>query len=353
MDYGRIISRAWKITWRYRALWILGIFAGISGCQASGGSSGHGSGDFSLPDGSTVSRDWSGDLGSVARHAEQWLPLLVAGIGLLVILGIVWMVLHVAARGGLVVGANAAEEDRRLSLGTLWGSGFGRFWPLVGVDLLLRFPVFVAGLVLLVAIVVPILGLVAGGGQPDSAMVVPVCGSLAIGLPALFVFAAVLDMLHPLAERYVVLGVQGPLQATGNAWRFFRARFKHTFLMWLLSGALNLAVEFIVAAVVVALVLVFAVPAGMTALSSMYGVAWGLAGIGILLLIVVLVLFSGVWGTFSSALWTMFFRDVTGMSAPAAQAPVEPQPAVTPLSEAPLPSGPPIAPPPSAPMSGD
>ena len=33
MDFGAIIKRSWQITWRYKALWVLGIFAGVSGCQ--------------------------------------------------------------------------------------------------------------------------------------------------------------------------------------------------------------------------------------------------------------------------------------------------------------------------------
>lgn len=31
MEYGSIIKRAWKITWTYRYLWVLGLFAGITG----------------------------------------------------------------------------------------------------------------------------------------------------------------------------------------------------------------------------------------------------------------------------------------------------------------------------------
>ena len=48
MNYGDIIKRSWHITWRYKALWVLGIFAGVSGCQGGTGSnySRSGSRDF-------------------------------------------------------------------------------------------------------------------------------------------------------------------------------------------------------------------------------------------------------------------------------------------------------------------
>ena len=44
MDFGAIIKRAWQITWRYKALWVLGVFAGVSGCQSGGSGGGGGSG---------------------------------------------------------------------------------------------------------------------------------------------------------------------------------------------------------------------------------------------------------------------------------------------------------------------
>jgi hypothetical protein len=33
MNYGDIIKRSWRITWRYKALWVLGIFAGVSAAR--------------------------------------------------------------------------------------------------------------------------------------------------------------------------------------------------------------------------------------------------------------------------------------------------------------------------------
>jgi hypothetical protein len=41
MGFGDIIKRAWKITWRYRALWVLGLFAGVTGSSGGGGGGGN------------------------------------------------------------------------------------------------------------------------------------------------------------------------------------------------------------------------------------------------------------------------------------------------------------------------
>jgi hypothetical protein len=41
MNIGEVLSRAWKITWKYKVLWIFGILAG---CASGGGSGGGGNG---------------------------------------------------------------------------------------------------------------------------------------------------------------------------------------------------------------------------------------------------------------------------------------------------------------------
>src|SRR5512139_393150 len=41
MNIGEVLSRSWKITWKYKVLWIFGILAG---CASGGGSGGGGNG---------------------------------------------------------------------------------------------------------------------------------------------------------------------------------------------------------------------------------------------------------------------------------------------------------------------
>ncbi len=168
MDYGDIIKRSWRITWRYKALWVLGIFAGVSGCQASGGSggnSGGSSGNGLQQFGNEFSRF---RFERFMDRLAELIPLLVA-IGLaLMLIGLVIAVLSIAARGGLVLGTNAADEGRRATLTELWGAGFGRFWPLLGLDLLLKLPILAVVLVMMAGVGVPIFTALAGGAQPTA-----------------------------------------------------------------------------------------------------------------------------------------------------------------------------------------
>jgi hypothetical protein len=48
MDYGKILSRAWEIAWRWKVLWILGFLASLGQGRGGGNGSSY----------STSSSDW-------------------------------------------------------------------------------------------------------------------------------------------------------------------------------------------------------------------------------------------------------------------------------------------------------
>ncbi len=355
MDYGAIIKRAWHITWRYKALWVLGIFAGVSGCQGSGGSSsGGGNRGNSFGSGRGIGRG-AADLQNFLDVMQRWLPVIFVGLGVLFLLGIVWSIFRVAARGGLVVAVDSIEAGRAApTLGALWSAGFRRFWTIVGLELLLVVPLVAVVLIMLVAIFAPLMGSVVAGRQPGAEMIAPLCGSLGIGLPLLLVASLVLGVMYLIALRYVMLGNQGVFEAAGNSWRFFRVRFKDSLIMWFINAGLNIVAGIAVAVVIGIVAVGFVLP--MIPLGI--GRQWtALVGVGGLLLLVVMALsfvYNGIWGTYTSALWTIFFRDIQGMSTVAVATGSAPAGSYSPSQQpgyAPAPSAPPA--PPVAPPQGE
>lgn len=341
MDYGSIIKRSWRITWRYKALWVLGIFAGVSGCTGGGSSGGGNSGyrESSGADFNDLNRAWS--------DVQEFLPLIIGTLVLLFFVGVLWSVFSIAARGGLVTGVNAAEQGAPQPLGELWRAGFARFWSLVGLDIMLALPLMVVGLAMVVLIVVPIIGAAAAGGEPGPEMLGPVCGSLLIGLPLLLVGGFILGIMRLLAQRYVMLGGQGAIEATRNSWRFFRARLKDTAIMWLINAGLNIAASIVLAIPAVVLGIAVAVPFVAAIATQEWGALAATIPVAIVLFGLLGLAYNAVWGTYTSALWTLFFRDVSGMtvaSAPAPAAPVMPSEPASPYAPAPQP---PVAPPPA------
>lgn len=323
MKYGDIIKRAWHVTWRYKALWVLGIFAGVSGCQASGG--GGNNYNFGSDRGNRFgSTDFSRDfpaLRSLLSNVERILPVLIAVVVLTLLVAFIFAVLGIAARGGLIVGASAHEDGRRPRLKELWGTGFDRFWPLLGLTLLLRLPVFVLSVGLALAVAVPLIGGAMAGREPNWTSIAPVCGGLAIGVPILILLSFVLDLMYLIGTRYLMLGGQRAVESAGNAWRFVRARFKDTFFLWLINAGLNLVASFVMAIPIIIVGIAVGIPMVAVAAADQWAAFAGLAAVLIGLMILVSFIYSAIWGTFTSALWTYFFRDVTGMRVVGAPAP--------------------------------
>ncbi len=357
MEYGAIIKRAWEIMWRHKVLWVLGLFAGISGgCQGGGGSGG--GGDFTGGQGgSGPDFDFTG-MPDFEAFAE-WLPLIIGVVALLVFLGILWWILSFAARGGLIVGVNEIESGNPVRLGELWAAGFSRIFAQFGLSFILALPTFVIAVVMIAVAVVPLVSTLIAGNEPSAALAAPVCGSLAIGIPLLIVVGFLLDLIRLIAQRYLMIGGRRVFESIGDAWRFIRGDFKNSFLMYLINSGLNIVASIVIAIPIFLVALAVLAPTLITMRSG--DMASLFVGVGVMTLLITIIgfLYSAIWGTFTSALWTIFFRKMTGMEvavAPMPQpvVPVAPagwQPPVAPAPQAPAPPAPepPVAPQPPAP----
>jgi len=347
MGFGQIIKKAWGITWRYKALWILGLFAGLTGWGASGGSSGggansFGSGNTSTPFGSNF------DPNNALLELRNLIPVIVVVIAGLAVIGMVWGVLALAARAGLVHAVNEVEEGRTPSLGAAWSLGFSRFWSMLGLGFMLQVPMAIVGLVIASAILIPLVSAALRGGTPQVGVIIaPICGALAIGLPLLLVGSFVFGIMYVLGVRFIVLERMGAVQAAKEGYRAFRRRFKDSALMWLINWGLNIASGIVIAIPIVIVVVIAVIPAVIAGRAQEWGALVGGIGLTFLVLLVLGLFYTAIWGTFTSALWTIFYRRMTGREIIVA-APVAPAPPVA--YQAPAPAYPPMAPtPPVAP----
>jgi len=123
MDYGKVLSRAWQITWHWKVLWVLGFLAALG--------SGNGGGNFNFT---------LGGLGEEARGitapGPEWIGLVIAVIALAFLIGIALWVVSIIASGGLVAGVQQVEEEESTAFGRLSAvpgasapPASGRSWP--------------------------------------------------------------------------------------------------------------------------------------------------------------------------------------------------------------------------------
>lgn len=349
MEYSGIIKKAWRITWRYRALWWLGLFAGITGWSGGGGSTRGSTGSsasgpstpFHLP-----------TLLELRHVLVVLLPALIAFLMVLFAVGIVWWILGIAARGGLVRAVDGIEEGQPVRLGEAWSAGFRRWGGTFVLELVLKLPIVLVGLLAFMLIVVPILVPLSVGARPTVAAIPGVCGGflllLVVGLPLSFL----LGLTYVVALRHLMLDGLPALDSISAGFADVRSRFKDVALMWLINWGLNIAAGIAFAIPVVVLVLGFGFAGLFSGISALHGGSWwpviGSLGSLVVVLIALSWLFVGIWGTFTSSLWTVFFRRMTGREVVVAAA-VAPAPMPAPASAYPAPDASPPAPMPPQP----
>jgi hypothetical protein len=324
MNYSRVLSRAWEITWRWKILWILGFLAALG---SGGGGGGGGSSSYS-----SSGSEW-GEWGKTFP-AETFPPGLVAamcGLACIAILiGIAIWVVSVIARGGLIAGVNQVEETEYTSFGDAWRAGARRFWTLFGISILAAIPLIIAGIVGAIVLIVMFTSsgfAFAESGWAGAAGIATSIGCGAVFCCGMVIVSIILQQIRIYAERAAVLEDLGWIDAFSRGWQVLRANLGPTIILWLIFLALGLLFFMIILMIMAIFGLPFAAIA-----SGIESAEWLWAPIccGGLVAIIVAGLVSAIVQTFTSATWTLAYRELTaGMSAGAAapSAPPEDEPA--------------------------
>jgi hypothetical protein len=343
MDYGDILKRAWNVTWRYKILWLFGFFAGGAGYSGSSSSSSRGT--------STTSNPFTGTQWTAFQHTiAPFVGLIVVAVIVALLIGLAFIIVAVAARGGLIHLVNEAEEGRSVRAGDGWRVGFKKWWKVFGVGFLAGLPVLVLGAIISVFVVIAVVAVVRSGVSPQgnpgqfiAAIGGGVCFLLVFAVIAI-VLAVILGIAAELGTRYVVLQDRRVVESLKQGWSDLWSRRGAALMFWV-----TFVVGLVYGIALAVVAGVFALPAMALGASGNIGPAAALGGLVALLLIVP----SAAYGSFISATWTIFFRRMTGMekATEVAAVPTLPThfPATPPLypdvpgSEAPV-EVPPIAP---------
>jgi len=307
MDFGKVLGRAWEITWRWKMLWVLGFLAALG--QGSGPNP-----NYSLS-GDEFER-YGYRLGDSAEQFFALLSGLVLGlICLVLIVAIVLWVVSVIARGGLIAGVQQVEEEGSTSFGKAWSVGVRKFWTLFGLGILAALPLI---LLIIIGIIVLALGIFVGIGLMDVGeaagittiiLVSIICGGfLCCGL---FILVIVLEQIRIYGERAAILEDLGWIDAFKRGWEVLKDNLGATIILWLIFFAIGIVIFGI------SFALVFALAAPL--LGFLFVVddpGWLLLGplcIGGVLGTVVFALIRSIVMAFTSATWTLAYREMTAM----------------------------------------
>jgi hypothetical protein len=314
MDFGRVLGRAWEIVWRWKILWLLG-FLGALGQGTSGANTSYQFGGQDLQNGNLPDINWPVLGGALAA---------LACLGLLV--GIALLIVSIIARGGLIAGVAQVEDEGSTSFARAWAVGATRFWTLFGISVLVALPIILLVLVMLAGIFAFAGGTAILTSQGDQS-VGPIIGGLFAclcpGFCLIFVLAIVLSQIQIYAERAAILEGLNWTAAFSRGWQVLKANLGPTVVLWLIFLVLGLVIGAIILAITVPILLPLVALFGRDSNVSSAAVWIPVCGLGLLATILGAIV-NSVVTAFTSATWTLAYRQLTAPLLPPPLSPLSP-----------------------------
>lgn len=289
MAYGQLIKDAFHVALRNRYLWFFGLFAGVPSFNFS----------VQVPTGSD---DSPGSSGSGAGFPELDAGVLVAlGLALLALIAL-FVALSAVSQGALADSVAAAQSGERRGFRAAWRAGRSTFWRVLGVFVL----GFLIGLGLLLAVGLPLAGLVLAAFTLTDAIVVKVLAVVAavlLGLAALVLIFIPFTVVLQYAVRELVLRGTAVVESLRAGWRLFRRNPLPSFLLLLIQQGIAFGAGFLTFLAI----LILTVPAFVLLVAGTGGVGIATAGVTALVVIPLGLAALGAIGTFSHAFWTLAY----------------------------------------------
>ncbi|MDX9857762.1 MAG: hypothetical protein RBT76_08240 [candidate division Zixibacteria bacterium] len=295
MDYGYIVNRAFQIAWKYKSLWVFGLFVG-----------GFTNFNVDLP---TNSFSFDPESAELPFHIS---PEIIAA---LLLVGFVLFILFLAAycisAPALIDGVNRIERGGVYRFGASFSAGVDYFFRILGLGVLYFLTVFVSMVILtLIFIFVAILaGVSLGDSGAGPAIAIFLLGLLILIPLLLFVYLIIMTPFS-LAQRVIVVRNAPISDALSEGWLLFKRNFGKSMLIYLINLGISLAVIIALAVLfaVVALIVIIFVPDPMEHITEfiILGIVFGLP---------ISLLLGGFFGTFHSALYTLFYFELVEPAA--------------------------------------
>lgn len=294
MPYWDVVTRSFTIAWKYRYLWVIAFFSGEAG-----------GGNFSFGYQQRVNRNT--DLAALQEQVTTWIT---DHAGLLVFLGLLWLVLAIALFfvGAICEGATvraSAEHDaeRPFGLRLAWTMGLHTMWRIVRLRLViiaLELPLIALFVIWAVAVVRALLA------QDYGVFVVLIGSFLLLFVVGLF-YGTYLFFLDRFGSRAVVLEERMALPSIARAHRLLFKRLGRSLLVWLISVAIGIAVGIVLACLSAFLLLPLGVALAATAANGSPAF-WVVLAVSLIVLLPIYFVVFGFLAAQSSTYWTLAFR---------------------------------------------
>ena len=321
MDYFNLIKEAFRITFKHKYLWILGILSAFTESSISVPNIGSfNSSDLeqiknffkstnpaspsSTPTSNLVQNMVLGNKISI-NDFINWIQnhlnlIIIIGI-ILILLAIIVLVVSLMAKAGLIWGVSEIDSltnnDRKVCLKDCFQKGINVFWRIFGFEIII-------GLIVLATLLIyitPLIFMTIVKMYTEA-----IIWAIILLIPLIIVFLF-LGILRQYSHRFIAIEKNGVSESLHNAYNLFRKNLKEVLIIWLLNIALSIVLAIILTLVIiiVALVLTFGCIALYWSLGATASIIFGI--ISALILLIILFLTSGIITTFISSYWTLAY----------------------------------------------
>ncbi len=297
MDLGEVLSRAWQIVWKNKALWIFGILASCSG----GGGGGGGNSGFQFSQG-----DIPPGLERTFNNIQDWQIALIIGAVILFVLIMIVLVtfLSTVGRIGLIKGTLEAEAGAEsLPFGELFSTSMPYFWRIFGLNLLAGVAlavigIIIAGIILFFTVITVGIGLIC---------LIPL---ICLLIPLAWLIQVVLEQ----ANIALVVEDLGILDALRRGWEVFRENLGIMVVMGLIlvlgAGIISLLIAAPLIAIVVPIVTGLALGT-----EQALGGGFLFAALCFVVYLPVLLVLGGILRAYVGSAWSLTYLRLTGRAA--------------------------------------
>jgi hypothetical protein len=295
MDYGYVLSRAWKIIWEHKVLWIFGILAGLGQATGSSGSGGSGNVTWKVD---TVP-NWVNNFSYNFQNGQGIVILCLVAVAALLLLALV-IFLATIGKIGIIRGVSQVEQGAQVShlrFGELFRASTPYFWRVFGLYFLIMLVFIVTIIVLAVPLAITVVGIFC--------------------LICLVPFAAFLILtVLELAANAIVVENLGAIDGLKRGWMLVRTKFGPVFVMWLILLVIGLIGGFILAVPFILLTVPWIIGLAANGGNALQSV-WFIFLACICLYLPVLLFLNGILQSYIGSAWTLTFLRLTGLDLPA------------------------------------
>lgn len=314
MDFGEILTKAWKIIWKFKVLWIFGILTSCG--QGNGGNSANSSMRYSgngsdLPPGF---QQFSYNLEHFFRQIQAWqiVAFILGLIMLSIILSAIMAAINTVGRIGIIQGTLAAEDGAEsMNFMELFNGGKPFFWRVFGFNLL----AVLAIVAIILLLTLPFIGIAALTFGIGVLCLMPL---ICLLIPLSWLVSIILEQ----ANIAIVVEDLNILDGLKRGWQVFRDNLGNMIVMALILGIGGSIVAFILALPIFLLVapVIFGVIAGSAAGSDfLFGGGIAIAILCFVVYLPVLILLGGILQAYLKTAWTLTYLRLTQASPTSAE----------------------------------